>query len=349
MMMTSIKDERVRQSMTQKRLAFESGIDARTLRKIEKGEAVSPESMRAVRVALGLPTRTTTVARSSLLPDVGLASVADRYGFLFLGLLTVCLVATLIGNAYAPMVGQYIAVLGLAVLCAGIVVSDAVDRSFGSGLTGGLLFTLSLVWGIALYWNGTTYGPANGYEVTKTGMAVGLLLAIPRLRNYLVSKTSTGYDMSRLLLAIGTIWLAVWVCDGISWNLSMLKVLVGMWPNPDYTPSTIWVLAVLWVSPMSIGASLVLVAVKRTRTIGLIATLATSAYAAEYYIAKDYQFATVLWQIEHGVSPRVLDVLVSRFPHIGMAAICVYELRDHVAKLWRRARSMAVLRISRFS
>lgn len=51
--MNRIESERRRQSMTQKRLAFESGIDARTLRKMEKGEQVSPESYRAVCQALG--------------------------------------------------------------------------------------------------------------------------------------------------------------------------------------------------------------------------------------------------------------------------------------------------------
>ncbi|MCV9964878.1 helix-turn-helix domain-containing protein [Pararhizobium sp. BT-229] len=52
--MTQIKTERTRQSMSQKRLALLAGIDARTLRKIEKGENVSPESYRAVCNALGI-------------------------------------------------------------------------------------------------------------------------------------------------------------------------------------------------------------------------------------------------------------------------------------------------------
>lgn len=52
--MTQIKNERTRQSMSQKRLALLAGIDARTLRKIEKGENVSPESYRSVCKALGI-------------------------------------------------------------------------------------------------------------------------------------------------------------------------------------------------------------------------------------------------------------------------------------------------------
>jgi transcriptional regulator with XRE-family HTH domain len=50
--MKNIRAERERQSLTQKRLAYLAGIDARTLRKIEKGEVVSPDSYRAVCVAL---------------------------------------------------------------------------------------------------------------------------------------------------------------------------------------------------------------------------------------------------------------------------------------------------------
>lgn len=50
-----IKALRLAQSMTQKRLAHEAGIDVRTLRRIEGGVAVSPESFRAVCLALKIP------------------------------------------------------------------------------------------------------------------------------------------------------------------------------------------------------------------------------------------------------------------------------------------------------
>ncbi len=52
--MSQIRDERIRQSMSQKRLAFLAQIDARTLRKIEKGENVSAESFRSVCNVLGI-------------------------------------------------------------------------------------------------------------------------------------------------------------------------------------------------------------------------------------------------------------------------------------------------------
>lgn len=52
--MDTIRTERLRRSLTQKRLAFEAGIDPRTLRKIEKGEKVSPESVLSVCSVLGL-------------------------------------------------------------------------------------------------------------------------------------------------------------------------------------------------------------------------------------------------------------------------------------------------------
>lgn len=47
-----IKALRLAQSMSQKRLAHEAGIDVRTLRRIESGVAVSPESYRSVCLAL---------------------------------------------------------------------------------------------------------------------------------------------------------------------------------------------------------------------------------------------------------------------------------------------------------
>jgi transcriptional regulator with XRE-family HTH domain len=52
--MIDIKNERLKQSMSQKRLAYEAGIDARTLRKLETGETVSAETYRTVCVALGI-------------------------------------------------------------------------------------------------------------------------------------------------------------------------------------------------------------------------------------------------------------------------------------------------------
>nr|WP_250807490.1 helix-turn-helix transcriptional regulator [Neorhizobium tomejilense] len=54
--MNAILEERIRQGKTQKRLAHEAGIAARTLRKLERGEEVSLETMGAVRKALGIRT-----------------------------------------------------------------------------------------------------------------------------------------------------------------------------------------------------------------------------------------------------------------------------------------------------
>lgn len=56
-MHTLIIEERARRAMTQKRLAHEAGIDPRTLRKIEKGEQVSADSMYAVYKVLGINPR----------------------------------------------------------------------------------------------------------------------------------------------------------------------------------------------------------------------------------------------------------------------------------------------------
>jgi transcriptional regulator with XRE-family HTH domain len=55
--MNAILEERIRQGKTQKRLAYEAGIAARTLRKLERGEEVSLETLGAVRRALGIKTQ----------------------------------------------------------------------------------------------------------------------------------------------------------------------------------------------------------------------------------------------------------------------------------------------------
>lgn len=81
--MNKIASERRRQSMTQKRLAFEAGIDARTLRKIEKGETVSAESYRSVCQVLGISSvqeaeaeATEAVTEQVAAPEI--VSVADE-------------------------------------------------------------------------------------------------------------------------------------------------------------------------------------------------------------------------------------------------------------------------------
>lgn len=61
-----IKALRLAQSMSQKRLAHEAGIDVRTLRRIEGGVTVSPESFRAVCLALKIDP---TVSLDETLPD----------------------------------------------------------------------------------------------------------------------------------------------------------------------------------------------------------------------------------------------------------------------------------------
>lgn len=67
----NIVAERQRRSMSQKRLAHEAGIDARTLRKIEKGETVSPESLRNVLLALGLVSAGTSPHTLPVAPSDG--------------------------------------------------------------------------------------------------------------------------------------------------------------------------------------------------------------------------------------------------------------------------------------
>ena len=52
--MHDIKNVRLKKSMTQKRLAYEAGVDVRTIRRLEAGAAVSPESYRAACIVLGV-------------------------------------------------------------------------------------------------------------------------------------------------------------------------------------------------------------------------------------------------------------------------------------------------------
>lgn len=53
--MIDVKKERTQLAMTQKRLAHAAGVDARTVRKLERGKPVSLETKHAVYSALGLP------------------------------------------------------------------------------------------------------------------------------------------------------------------------------------------------------------------------------------------------------------------------------------------------------
>lgn len=78
----NIVDERLRRNMSQKRLAHEAGIDARTLRKIEKGEVVSPETYRSVLNALGIES---APAQPRRIPDIANArkEARDAEGAIF--------------------------------------------------------------------------------------------------------------------------------------------------------------------------------------------------------------------------------------------------------------------------
>lgn len=83
-----IKSLRLAQSMSQKRLAHEAGIDVRTLRRIEAGVTVSPESYRAVCLALKIDPvifqqspETSTSVRSALTKYLELMTAASlEYG-----------------------------------------------------------------------------------------------------------------------------------------------------------------------------------------------------------------------------------------------------------------------------
>lgn len=61
--MNSIREARIRMGLSQKELARNAGIDARTLRKIENGDHVSEVSLHAAERALGVATREDGVQR----------------------------------------------------------------------------------------------------------------------------------------------------------------------------------------------------------------------------------------------------------------------------------------------
>jgi transcriptional regulator with XRE-family HTH domain len=52
--MYDIKKLRAERSMSQKRLAFEAGVDVRTIRRMERGQSVSAETLRTTYIALGV-------------------------------------------------------------------------------------------------------------------------------------------------------------------------------------------------------------------------------------------------------------------------------------------------------
>lgn len=100
--MNAILEERIRQGKTQKRLAYEAGIAARTLRKLERGEEVSLETLGAVRRVLGIKTQpklpTRIVSSTTLTPDekeVSESRWSKVCGWLTLTVVSVALILTL--------------------------------------------------------------------------------------------------------------------------------------------------------------------------------------------------------------------------------------------------------------
>jgi transcriptional regulator with XRE-family HTH domain len=82
--MINVKEERTRLAMTQKRLAHVAGIDARTVRKLERGETVSLETRHTVYTALGIPLERTEddtkVSGVSETPDAKLSNAKIMAG-----------------------------------------------------------------------------------------------------------------------------------------------------------------------------------------------------------------------------------------------------------------------------
>lgn len=104
--MNPIKTERLKQSMSQKRLAILAGIDARTLRKIEKGEPVSPESYRSACLALHIEPSTAIDMPSAPASDPGTQVKHDELSYKIIGLLGFALL-TAMPFAFNPLFGDY--------------------------------------------------------------------------------------------------------------------------------------------------------------------------------------------------------------------------------------------------
>ncbi len=123
--MSSIKDERLRQNMSQKRLALEAGINVRTLRKIEKGEYVSPESMRSVLSVL----RVEAAGASDAIEPLKVVSGAEAMKLQImlvsmLLFLVSCFLANLALSAFAPAVAHTAPIIGLIGLAIATIVFD---------------------------------------------------------------------------------------------------------------------------------------------------------------------------------------------------------------------------------
>lgn len=73
--MSSIRERRTELGMSQKELARRSGIDARTLRKIENGEHVSDLSIAAVESILGISAPRDAIRHDTLTPTISPAAL----------------------------------------------------------------------------------------------------------------------------------------------------------------------------------------------------------------------------------------------------------------------------------
>lgn len=104
--MNQIKIERLKQSMSQKRLAMLAGIDARTLRKIEKDEPVSLESYRSACLALRIEPSAVMGAPSAPTSELETQAGHDDWIYKTIGLIGVALL-TAMPFAADPLFGKY--------------------------------------------------------------------------------------------------------------------------------------------------------------------------------------------------------------------------------------------------
>jgi transcriptional regulator with XRE-family HTH domain len=312
--MISVKDERIRQNMSQKRLAFEAGMNVRTVRKIEKGEQVSPESLRSVFAVLGMTPGTLLSQETSLAPSTvhqpkaRLLLALSTLGLFFLG--------TLLLAAYAPAFVYLAPSVGLLGVCVTLLLW-AKSHDTGGWFAGGFLAIMGMV-----YWVAHTEGFSK--HVSDVGLFI-LLVAVasgvPWVRKKLSLDASAPNCLHNWVMFTGFAWLASWLLARVTLMTEIPFMVRNVW---GIDAGTSIYLSYLIMFPVVVLCGLVTASSPSFRPYGYSLIILGLSLGAGFrmYRLLDAAFETYFAQI---VTTFQWDI-ASWVPSVGIVVICLYAL-----------------------
>lgn len=270
--MTTVYEERMRRAWTQKRLAFEAGIDARTLRKIEKGQPVSLETIRAVCSVLDIaPSELVGVKEIGVVEGIATSRDRGRPAILLLSLSVFLLAAlgTFRSDWLLPLLA---AASGTATVV--VAIWDAPGRGKANGRLAGLLITLNA--GLAVSAIGSavpSYAGSQMFEMALCLLFAGLILLFPSLTERLLPfRTRPDEALRRLFLVVAGVMLYACGEEHLFYLVSQAKHLIpsierglvpkypALWTPANYTLWTLVAVGLVACNVKSIALPLSLLA-----------------------------------------------------------------------------------------